>query len=57
MNSNKSKQALKILKKTHEESLILNPTENIPLDSNINLNFIEGMYIPEEPRDENSKVI
>lgn len=57
MNSNKSKQALKSLKKTYEESLILNPTENIPLDSNINLSFIEGMYIPEEPRDENSKVI
>lgn len=44
-------------KDNYEKSLILNPTENIPFNSNDNLNFLEGMYIPEEMRDENSKVI
>ncbi len=45
------------LRRLHEKSLILNPTENIPFHSSTNLDFLEGMYIPEEIRDENSKVI
>lgn len=45
------------LKKIHEDSLILNPTENIPFQSEISLDFLEGMYIPEESRDKDSKVI
>lgn len=57
MNLKKSKQSIENLKKIHEESLILNPTENIPFYSDTNLNFLEGMYISEEVRDENSKVI
>lgn len=50
-------QLINNFKDNYEKSLILNPTENIPFNSNDNLNFLEGMYIPEEMRDENSKVI
>lgn len=50
-------QLINSLKENYKESLILNPTENIPFYSNDNLDFLEGMYIPEEARDENSKVI
>mgnify|MGYP001138645253 CR=1 FL=1 len=50
-------QLINSLKENYKESLILNPTENIPFYSNDNLDFLEGMYIPEEVRDENSKVI
>lgn len=50
-------QLINSFKKNHKESLILNPTENIPFNSNDNLDFLEGMYIPEEVRNENSKVI
>ena len=57
MESKKSKQAIENLRKIHEESLILNPTENIPFSSDVNLDFLEGMYISEERRNENSKVI
>lgn len=57
MNSKNSRQSIENLRKIHEESLILNPTENIPFCSDVNLNFMEGMYISEEMRDENSKVI
>lgn len=57
MDSNKSRQSIENLRKIHEESLILNPTENIPFYSDVNLDFLEGMYISEEMRDENSKVI
>lgn len=57
MDLKKSRQSIENLKKIHEESLILNPTENIPFYSNVNLDFLEGMYISEEMRDENSKVI
>ena len=45
MDSKKSKQAIENLRKIHEESLILNPTENIPFSSDVNLDFLEGMYI------------
>lgn len=57
MDKERNKQSIEDLKKIHEASLILNPTENIPFYSDINLDFLEGMYIPEEARDENSKVI
>ena len=57
MDSQKSRQTIENLRKIHEESLILNPTENIPFCSDVNLDFLEGMYISEEMRDENSKVI
>lgn len=57
MHSRMSKQSIEKLRKIHEESLILNPTENIPFYSDVNLDFLEGMYISEEIRDENSKVI
>lgn len=57
MDSKKSRQSIENLRKIHEESLILNPTENIPFDSDTKLDFLEGMYISEEIRDENSKVI
>lgn len=49
--------AIEEWRKLHQNSLILNPTENIPFYSENNLDFLEGMYIPEEIRNENSKVI
>ncbi len=52
-----NRQSIEKLRKIHEKSLILNPTENIPFYSDVNLDFLEGMYISEEIRDENSKVI
>lgn len=57
MSKEKNIQSIESLKNIHEASLILNPTENIPFYSDVNLDFLEGMYIPEEARDENSKVI
>lgn len=57
MSSFENESFIKNLEKTHEDSLILNPTENIPFRSEISLDFLEGMYIPEESRDEDSKVI
>lgn len=57
MSKERSIQSIENLRKIHEESLILNPTENIPFYSDVNLNFLEGMYISEEGRNENSKVI
>lgn len=57
MDARINRQLIESLRKIHEESLILNPTENIPFCSNVDLDFLEGMYISEEARDENSKVI
>lgn len=57
MSVERKRQSIENLRKIHEESLILNPTENIPFYSDVNLDFLEGMYISEEVRDENSKVI
>lgn len=57
MSIERKRQSIENLRKIHEESLILNPTENIPFYSDVNLDFLEGMYISEEARDENSKVI
>lgn len=39
MDSQKSRQTIENLRKIHEESLILNPTENIPFCSDVNLDF------------------
>lgn len=55
--SKENRQSIEKLREIHQNSLILNPTENIPLNSEENLDFLEGMYIPEEARNENSKVI
>lgn len=52
-----NRQSIEKLRELHQDSIILNPTENIPLNSEENLDFLEGMYIPEETRNENSKVI
>jgi len=52
-----NRQRIEKLREIHQDSLILNPTENIPFNSKENLDFLEGMYIPEETRNENSKVI
>ena len=57
MSMEKNRKSIENLRKIHEKSLILNPTENIPFHSNTDLTFLEGMYIPEETRNENSKVI
>lgn len=57
MSKERNRQSIENLRKIHEVSLILNPTENIPFYSDANLDFLEGMYISEEVRDENSKVI
>lgn len=57
MNFFKNKKYFNRLKSIHDHSLILNPTENIPFQSKISLDFMEGMYIPEEKRDKDSKVI
>lgn len=57
MNRLKIMQLINSFKEIHKESLILNPTENIPFDLTDNLDFLEGMYIPEDVRNENSKVI
>lgn len=56
MSEKKNRSSIEKLREIHETSLILNPTENIPF-SDINLDFLEGMYISEETRNENSKVI
>lgn len=57
MKKSRKIQIINAFKEINKESLILNPTENIPFGSNNNLDFLEGMYIPEEVRNENSKVI
>lgn len=57
MDKEKKLQFIENLRNIHETSLILNPTENIPFSSDANLDFMEGMYLPEEERNENSKVI
>lgn len=57
MNLFDYKKFIEQLKEIHDHSLILNPTENIPFQSKVSLDFMEGMYIPEEKRDKDSKVI
>lgn len=44
------------LRLTFDSSLILNPTENIPWEFSNELSFTEGLYIPEDSRDKESKV-
>lgn len=57
MNLSETKKTIEKYSNLYECSLILNPTENIPFQTEDSLDFLEGMYIPEEKRDENSKVI
>ena len=45
------------LHQNHNNSLILNPTENIPWDPEMSTDFLQGMYVPEFERDETDKVI
>jgi len=42
---------------SHKNSLILNPTENIPWSSTIETDFLQGMYLPEFDRNADDKVI
>lgn len=44
------------LSEKFDKSLILNPTENLPWKCNVDLSFTEGLYIPEDTRDKDSKV-
>lgn len=44
------------LRQDFNQSLILNPTENIPWKCNEDISFTEGLYIPEDARDRDSKV-
>lgn len=48
---------VKMLNQAHDDSLILNPTENIPWSHSINTDFLQGLYMPEYSRDANAKVI
>lgn len=49
---------LKQLESAFKTSLILNPTENIPMyKENINTSFFEGLYVSERFKDVNDKVI
>lgn len=49
---------LKKLRKKFHESLILNPTENIPMYlSDLQADFLEGLYVSERLKDVNDKVI
>lgn len=45
------------LYKDFKNSLILNPTENIPFEYTESISFVEGLYIPEDIRTSKSKVI
>ncbi len=46
------------IKSTFYNSLILNPTENIPIyDTKYDLSFMEGLYVSERFKDVNDKVI
>lgn len=45
------------LKCLHSQSLILNPTENIPFKTNQNINFLEGLYVHETYRGTNANVL
>lgn len=49
---------LSLLNNSFEHSLILNPTENIPMYSeNVPCDFFEGLYVSERLKDVNDKVI
>lgn len=49
---------LQHLENEFKNSLILNPTENIPMyQNNINTSFFEGLYVSERFKDVNDKVI
>lgn len=50
-------EKVEMLSQEHDDSLILNPTENIPWSPAIDTNFLQGLYMPEYSRDANAKVI
>lgn len=52
------KLLLSNLKRQFEESLILNPTENLPMyDDSLDTTFIDGLYVSERYKDLNDKII
>lgn len=51
-----AKDELNSLRKEFDQALILNPTENIPWKCDEDVLFTEGLYIPEDSRDKDSKV-
>lgn len=50
-------ERIKSIQLLYKNSLILNPTENIPWISGIDTNFLQGMYLPENMRTNEDKVI
>lgn len=50
------KDKLNSLREEFNRALILNPTENIPWKCDEDISFAEGLYIPEDSRDKDSKV-
>ena len=50
---------LDYLREKNNQSLILNPTENLPFEvyNSVSSNFLEGLYISERHKDVNDKVI
>ena len=50
-------QEISKAEKKYKNSLILNPTENIPLSLEIPVDFAENLYTPEEVRNSDNKVI
>ena len=53
---NNKKEALYSMREQFDRALILNPTENIPWKCDEDISFTEGLYIPEDSRDKDSKV-
>lgn len=51
-----NKSELLQLQNEFSNSLILNPTENLPWKCETDISFTEGLYIPEDRRDKDSKV-
>jgi glycine hydroxymethyltransferase len=53
---NKINYNLNQLCENFDKTLILNPTENIPWKCEVDIEFIEGLYIPEDKRDKTSTI-
>lgn len=50
-------KTIRRFREAFDQSLILNPSENIPFDYDCDINFVEGLYIPEDDRDCDSHVV
>ena len=50
-------ETIHTLKKQFDNTLILNPTENIPFLMEDSFDFLDGLYVSNETRNQNSKVI